>query len=266
MKILFIGDIIGSYGRKVAAVVLPKLKADHQIDFMIANAENAASGYGLTETVYHELKGLGIDAFTMGNHAWDKRDFLPFYDKFTDICRPANFPASVPGKDHLIMEFGGTRIGIVNLQGRVFMNAIEDPFTVGLRLVEMLKREGVKTIVVDMHAEATSEKVALGYYLDGKATVVLGTHTHVQTADDRILPTGTAYITDVGMVAALNSVIGMEKNPILDRFLTQMPHKFEVAKKGPGIFNAVLLDIDPATGKAGKFQRVNIIVEEEKLR
>jgi metallophosphoesterase (TIGR00282 family) len=266
VKILFIGDIIGSYGRKITETVLPKLKTEHQIDYVIANAENAASGYGLTESVYQELKGIGIDAFTMGNHVWDKREFMPFLDHLPDICRPANFPNSAPGKGFIVMDFKGIKIGIVNLQGRVFMPALDDPFSVGARIVESLKKDGVSIIIVDIHAEATSEKVALGNYLDGKATCVLGTHTHVQTSDERMLPNGTAYLTDLGMVGALDSIIGMDKNAIIDRFLTAMPHRFDVAKKGDGIFNALLLDIDEKTGKAHKINRVNIVVEANKIK
>ena len=265
LTILFIGDIIGSYGRAVTKKMIPILKSEEHIDLIIANGENSAAGYGITEKVCHELTEAGIDVFTMGNHMWDRRDIISKIKECPNIVRPANYPAAVPGKTYLVAEKSKVKVGIFNLCGRVFMPALDCPFKTAEKIAETLKPQ-TNIIIADFHAEATSEKEALGFHLDGQVSAVLGTHTHVQTADERILPGGTAYITDVGMVGAEESVIGMNKEQILLRFLTQLPHKFEVEKRGPAIFNAVILKIDIKTGKAASIKRIYKRLAEEEVK
>lgn len=260
LNILFIGDIIGKYGRQITRELLPDLKKEYVPDLTIANGENSAHGYGITEKVYKELCTMGIDVITMGNHVWDKKEFVKTVDKCPKVIRPANYPPGVPGRDHIIIESRGTKIGIINLIGRVFMQALDCPFRVGEALVNKL-REETPIILVDIHAEATSEKCALAYFLDGKVSAVIGTHTHVMTADERILPGGTAFISDLGMVGSYDSIIGMDRKAILARFLTQMPHKFEPAEKGTKVFNAIFLKIDPASGKAQEIKRIYKVVK-----
>lgn len=257
MKILFIGDIIGKYGRKITAETLPELTKELTPDLIIANGENSAHGYGITGKVYQELLEIGIEAFTMGNHMWDKKELSKSIEKFPRMVRPANYPEGVPGQSYIMLEKNGAKIALVNLLGRTFMPPMDCPFQTIEKLLPVLQKEA-KIIIVDMHAEATSEKGAMGWFLDGKVSAVLGTHTHVMTADEKILPQGTAFISDIGMVGGAESIIGMNKNQILKRFLTQMPEKFEPAEKGPGIFNAVLIEIEPETGKAQKIKRINL--------
>jgi len=230
LNLLFIGDIIGKLGRKVCRQVLPELEKKLSPDLIIANGENSAHGYGITEKVYNELLEMGIEAITMGNHVWDKKELVKNIDKLPLVVRPANYPQGVPGKDHLIIEKSGVKIAIINLSGRTFMQALDCPFRAAEKLVPTLK---TNLIIVDMHAEATSEKCAMGWFLGGKVSAVIGTHTHVMTADERILPQGTAFISDIGMVGAYDSIIGMGKEQILKRFTTQMPEKFETTEKGP---------------------------------
>jgi len=251
MNILFIGDVVGRPGREIVKKLLPELKKELAVDLTLINGENAAAGVGITEKIYQELIEMGIDIITMGNHMWDKKEFVKEIDHCPRIIRPANYPPGTPGLDRILYK----GVGIVNLCGRVFMQSLDCPFRVGEKVINDLKKE-TKMIIVDMHAEATSEKYAMGWFLDGKVSAVIGTHTHVQTVDERILPKGTAYITDIGMVGPYNSVIGVEIEPILQRFLTQMPHRFEPAKEGPGIFNAVVLKIDSETGKALEIKRI----------
>jgi len=265
LKILFIGDIVGSLGRKIVKKLLPELKKDIKPDLVLVNAENSAHGYGITEKIYNELIGEGIDAITMGNHIFDKREIIKSLEIFDKIVRPANYPPSVPGRDHLIIEKNGVKIGIINLLGRVFMPAVDCPFRTGEAIADKIK-EKTNIILVDIHAEATSEKCAMGYYLDGKVSAVLGTHTHVMTADEKILPGGTAFICDIGMVGAEDSIIGMKKEEILSRFLTQMPHHFEPGESGDGLFNAVALKIAPETGKALEIKSINRVVPENELK
>jgi len=255
MKILFIGDIIGKYGRKITAEILPKLKEEYSPDLIIANAENSAHGYGITEKVYQELLELGISVFTMGNHIWDKKEISKNIEKFPQMIRPLNYPEGIPGKTYLVVEKNGIKIAIVNLLGRTFMPPMDCPFQTIDKLLPTLQEEA-KVIIVDMHAEATSEKGGMGWFLDGKVSAVVGTHTHVMTADERVLPQGTAFISDIGMVAGSDSIIGMKKDQILKRFLTQMPAKFEPTEDGPGVFNAVLIEVDPETGKAKDIKRI----------
>ena len=256
MKILFIGDIIGRPGRQAVEKLLPGLVEEHQIDFVIANGENAAAGFGLTPAVLDNLFGLGIDAVTSGNHLWDKKDILPRLKKEPRLLRPANYPPEVPGTSFGIYEDKqGRKVGVFNLLGRVFMPAVDCPFRIADQVIAELKKE-TDIIIVDMHAEATSEKIALGWYLDGRVSAVIGTHTHVMTADERVLPHGTAYITDAGMTGGFDSVIGMEKEPIIEKFLTQLPTKFEVAEQDVR-FNGVVVEVDEQNGKAIEINKVN---------
>lgn len=258
MNILFIGDIIGKLGRQLTRQLLPELKKKYSPDLIIANGENSAHGYGITEKVHKELIEMGIEVITMGNHIWDKKELVKNIDKLPEVVRPANYPPQVPGKGHLVLNVKGTKVGILNLVGRVFMQAMDCPFQAAEKLIPTLK---TNVVIVDMHAEATSEKCAMGWFLDGKVSAVLGTHTHVMTADERILPQGTAFISDVGMVGAHNSIIGMNKEQILKRFTTQMPERFEPTDTGPGLFNAVILKIDAVSGRAKEIKRIVKVVE-----
>ena len=255
MRILFVGDIVGKPGRAGIKHFLKPIQQDYSIDLTIANAENAAAGKGLTKDVAEELFDYGIDFFTMGNHVWDNRDILTFIDRETRMVRPANYPAGAPGQGYGIVRMKGYKIGILNLSGRVFMPTLDDPFSAAIRWINQLKQE-TSLIFVDFHAEATSEKTALGWFLDGKVSAVVGTHTHIQTADARILPQGTAYITDVGMTGPRDSVLGVKKEIIINRFLTQLPAKFELAG-GPIQFNAVVIELNPQTGRAVSIEALN---------
>lgn len=246
---------MGRLGRAVTRKLLPLLKAEMPIDLVIANGENSASGYGITASVYKELIDMGIDCITMGNHMFDKREFVRELENADRLVRPANYPPDVPGRDHLILKVKDVKVAVMNLLGRVFMPAMDCPFRTGEALLKSIKSE-TPIVIVDIHAEATSEKCAIGYYFDGKVSAVIGTHTHVMTADDRILDKGTAYISDAGMVGALDSIIGMDREQIISRFLTQMPNRFEPVIKGKGLFNGVYLKIDTQTGKAKEIKRV----------
>ncbi len=256
MKILFIGDIVGNPGRKAVAALLPQIRKESgPFDFVLANGENAAAGFGLTEKVFGEILGCGIDCLTSGNHVWDKREFLETLAGDRRILRPANYPPSCPGQGIAVLEGNGKKLAVLNLQGRVFMPAIDCPFRTADSILE---DKGLPVCVfVDMHAEATSEKKALGLYLDGRVSAVIGTHTHVQTADEGILPGGTAYLTDCGMTGGHAGVIGMRKEGVLPRFLTAMPTKFEVSEEGCRL-NAVALEIDEETGKAMDIRRIDL--------
>ncbi|MBI4557803.1 MAG: TIGR00282 family metallophosphoesterase [Candidatus Hydrogenedentes bacterium] len=255
MRILFIGDVVGRPGRTCVARWVPELRSEFEIDLVVANGENAAGGLGATPDTLKELFAAGVQAITLGNHTWKKKDLAPALDSFSQVVRPANYPAGVPGKGSTVVEVGeGRRVGIINLLGRIYMEPFGCPFESARREIERMRGQAA-VIVVDMHAEATSEKIAMGWFLDGRCAAVVGTHTHVQTADERILPNGTAYITDVGMTGPRDSVIGMEREHVLHRFLTGMPREFKVAK-GPTILSAVLIDADETTGKAREISRV----------
>jgi hypothetical protein len=255
IRVLLIGDIVGSPGREVVTKLLPGIVSDYAIDFTIANAENAAEGFGLTQSIALELLGGGINLLTSGNHIWDKKNIVSFIAKDHRLLRPANFPPEIPGKGSAVIEDGSSgRIGVLNLSGRVFMESLDCPFKAALRELEIMRQE-TTVIVVDMHAEATSEKIAMGWFLDGKVSAVLGTHTHVQTADEKILPLGTAYITDVGMTGSFDSVIGIKKEQALRRFLTQMHVPFTPADHDKQLQGAVI-EIDKATGRSIQIQRV----------
>jgi len=258
MRILFIGDIVGQPGRRVVARRLKELVAAHAVQLVLANAENAAGGFGITPTVGEELFQLGIDVLTTGNHVWDKKEAEGYLAKEGRLLRPANYPDDAPGQGATVLQKNGQRVGVLNLQGRAFLPAIDCPFRVADREVATL-RQVTDIIVVDVHAEATAEKQAIAWYLDGRVSAVVGTHTHVQTADEQILPGGTAYITDVGMTGPRNSVIGIRPQDAIQKFLTQMPKKFTLAD-GPVQLCATLLDIADG-GRARGIQRVQIVEE-----
>ncbi len=258
MKVLCIGDIMGEPGRRTVARAVPRLIAQRRIDAVIANGENLAGGFGVTPELAEELFEAGISVITTGNHAWDKKEAVDYFSREPRLLRPANYPVGVPGNGSVVIETaGGERLAVLQLMGRVYMPTIDCPFQTAKRELSRLKRE-TSAIVVDMHAEATSEKMAMGHFLDGEVVAVVGTHTHVQTADEQILPKGTAYITDIGMTGPLHSVIGVKKELAIEKFLTGMPRRFEVAS-GPTVFCAVLLELDPRLGKAIAFERIRLI-------
>jgi metallophosphoesterase (TIGR00282 family) len=261
IRILFIGDIVGRPGRELIRRGLATLRDYHQIDLVIANVENAAAGFGITREIGDELLDRGLEVMTSGNHIWDRKEAIDYIGAEPRLLRPANFPAGVPGNgSYLARTAGGVSVGVVNVMGRVFMVSIDDPFAVVLKEIEALKQRA-RVIFVDFHAEATSEKVAMGWHLDGKVTAVVGTHTHVQTADDRILPRGTAYLTDVGMTGPHDSIIGVEIDAALGRFLTGMPVRFETAEGNPRL-NAVIIEADEETGRALEIERISYSLEE----
>jgi metallophosphoesterase (TIGR00282 family) len=254
MKILAVGDIVGENGLKKLKEILPNLKQKEGIDFIITNGENVAGGMGITERNYKEILSCGTDVVTMGNHTWAKKDIFNFIDD-ERIIRPANYTKGVPGKGHVILKVKDKNIAVINLIGRVDVNVLsENPFKVASNLVEELKGQA-DIIVIDFHAEATAEKIALGYYLDGKVTAVYGTHTHVQTADGKILPNGTGYITDIGMTGPAHSVIGMEISASIKRLETTLPEKYRLAE-GNCMFNGVIFDIDDKTNKVTNVKTV----------
>ena len=256
MRILFIGDVVGSPGRKIVHDRLADILAQRQIDLCIANGENSASGFGITPRLAEELFACGIEVLTGGNHIWDRKEILDFFAHEPRLLRPANFPNGSPGSGlYTGHAKNGVAYAVLNLQGRTFMTPIDDPFRTAERELAKIPRD-VKVIFVDMHAETTSEKQAMGWYLDGKVSVVVGTHTHVATADEHVLPGGTAYITDVGMTGPHDSVIGMDKHGILQRFLDAMPARFAVAE-GDVQMNTVLTDVDETTGRARSIERLN---------
>ena len=252
MRILMIGDIIGRPGRRAVRSLVPELRKELDIDLVIANAENTAGGFGLTLDTAEELLDSGVDVLTSGNHIWDQKEIIPHMDEELPLLRPANYPES-PGRGYLVQS----GVMVVNLMGRVFMAPLECPFRTADHLLrETQSPDRPKIIIVDFHAEATSEKQGLGWYLDGRVSAVLGTHTHVGTVDARILPKGTAYLTDVGMTGPVNSVIGSDTGSVLERFLTGMPQRLTVAS-GPVTMNSVLIDVDRDTGQATAIQRID---------
>ncbi|MDP9751851.1 MULTISPECIES: TIGR00282 family metallophosphoesterase [Thermoanaerobacter] len=258
MKILIIGDIVGRLGRDILKERLQELISEYNVDIVIANGENAAGGNGLTRKVADELFEMGIAALTMGNHVWDQKEILKFIDEEVRIVRPANYLEETPGRGSIVLNFKNSKIGIINLQGITFMPCNRNPFFVALEEVEKLRVE-TNIILVDFHAEATSEKIAMGYFLDGKVSCVFGTHTHVQTADEKILQNGTAYITDVGMTGPSDSILGIDKELIIKRFTSSVPVRFEVAKKGPAQINAIVISVNEITGKCYNIERINKI-------
>jgi metallophosphoesterase (TIGR00282 family) len=261
MKILFIGDIVGKPGRELLRKGLRNLVGHYGVDFVIANAENAAAGFGITKDIGDTILEWGVDVMTSGNHIWDKKEAIEYIATEPRLLRPANYPAGVPGRGSYVAQTGdGRAVGVINAMGRVFMLNIDDPFAVVPREIEAM-RGRTKIIIVDFHAEATSEKVAMGWHLDGKATLVVGTHTHVQTADERILPKGTAYLTDAGMTGPHDSIIGMETEPSLSRFLTAMPSRFEPATGNPRL-NGIVVEADEKTGRALAVTRISYSEQE----
>ncbi len=252
MRVLFIGDIVGKPGRRAVAALVPALRGELALDAVIANGENAAAGRGLTVNTAREIFDGGVDLITSGNHIWDQADIVPFLSGEAKILRPANYPEGVPGR-------GIERLGpltVINLMGRTFMYEIDDPFRCADRLLASLPPGA--PVLVDMHAEATSEKIAMGWYLDGRVSAVVGTHTHVPTADARLLPKGTAFVTDTGMCGPRDSVIGVDAEPVLRKFLTGMPARFTVAETSKAVqFNSVLIEIDGASGQARSIARVD---------
>jgi metallophosphoesterase (TIGR00282 family) len=257
VKVLFLGDVFGKPGRQAVQRLVPKLIVRTGAELVIANAENSSNGVGVSPDAADELLAAEVDLLTSGNHIWSKREIGPYLDApGARLLRPANYPAGAPGRGRAVVATpDGRKLGVLNLEGRVFMKNLDDPFPLALAEVAALKAEGCRAVIVDFHAEATSEKTAMGHHLDGKVSAVVGTHTHVQTADERLLPGGTAFISDVGMCGPRDSVIGVRKELVLERFLTQRPVAFEPAKKDVWV-NAVVLEIDDATGLARSIVRV----------
>ncbi|HEY9419954.1 MAG TPA: TIGR00282 family metallophosphoesterase [Thermoanaerobaculia bacterium] len=257
MILLFVGDVMGKPGRRAVRNLLPRLVDRHRADYVVVNVENSAGGFGVTPEVLKEISDLPIDVFTTGNHVWDKKEGVEILDRQPNLLRPANYPEGNPGKGvHVGETAAGIPVAVMNLEGMVFMSNLDSPFRAADRLLKQLDPK-VKVVLVDFHAEATSEKQAMGFYLDGRVSAVLGTHTHVPTADERVLPNGTALQTDVGMTGPYESVIGMRVDKVLKRFLLQTPSSFEVAKRDVRLAGAVI-DIDETTGKARSIERLLI--------
>jgi metallophosphoesterase (TIGR00282 family) len=258
MRLLFVGDIVARSGRDILRRGLKAIVRIHDVDMVIVNGENAAGGAGLTREITEELFKAGVDVITSGNHIWDKREVLEFIDKMPRLLRPANYPAGNPGAGSCVWtSTDGVAVGVINVMGRVFMAPLDDPFVAVAHHIERLREAGATIILVDFHAEASSEKVAMGWHLDGRVTAVLGTHTHVQTADERILPNGTAYLTDVGMTGPHDGVIGMDRDGVIARFLTGLPSRFEAATGDPRL-HAVLITAEPSTGRATAIERLSL--------
>ena len=252
-----VGDIFGEPGRAALAKLLPRLRDQYRIDLAVVNVENAAAGFGVTPPMAKTFLDQGVDVMTSGNHIWDKREIVEFITRDDRLLRPANFPPGTPGSGFVTVKTGAYKVAVLNLMGRVFMTPIDCPFAKADELVPQLRKE-TPIILVDMHCEATSESQAMGWYLDGRVTAVVGTHRHVQTADERVPPAGTAYITDLGMTGPIDSVIGVDKDIILQRFLTQMPVRFEPAR-GPAALHGVVITVDPETGRASDIQRLRVL-------
>ncbi len=261
MKILMIGDVVSRPGRTVLKEQLDGLIEEYQIDFTIVNGENASGGNGITEKNAKELFNLPIDVMTMGNHVWQQKEMVNYIEKFPRIIRPLNYPDPCPGKGYDFFEHNGKTICVMNLSGQIFMPELDSPFNLFSRVWPEIEGK-FDLLIVDFHAEATSEKIAFGYYLDGKASIVVGTHTHVQTADERILPGGTAYITDLGMTGPLNGVIGVEKDIIIGNMVTKRPERFVIEKARPWQINGIVVEIDDKTNQPVKIERVYRIYEE----
>src|SRR5687767_13820104 len=258
MKLLFVGDIVGRPGRDLVRRHIRALRASCEADFVIANGENAAGGAGITRENMYEILTAGVDVITTGNHVWDKRETLEFIGNEPRLIRPANYPQGTPGGGScVITAANGVRVGVINVMGRVFLHAIDDPFRIAEREIARVKADGAQVILIDMHAETTSEKLAFCYYLDGKVAAVIGTHTHVQTADERILPGGTACLTDAGFTGPHDGVIGMDKEAVIARFVTGLPGRFETASGDPRL-NGASITVDPATGRATHIERISL--------
>ncbi|MFD2613080.1 TIGR00282 family metallophosphoesterase [Paenibacillus gansuensis] len=260
IKVLFVGDIVGSQGRKALKQTLPLMRQRFQPSVIIVNGENAAAGRGITRAIAREFFDMGVHGITLGNHTWDNKEIFEFIDEEPRMVRPANFPSGTPGRGHTVIKAGGKELVIINLQGRTFLPPIDCPFAKADEIVEEVRSKH-KCILVDMHAEATSEKIAMGWHLDGRVSAVVGTHTHVQTHDQIILPEGTAYITDVGMVGPRDGVLGMERDAVLYKFQTQLPARFTVSE-GKWHFHAVLIDMDESTGVSKSIQLIRLYEED----
>jgi metallophosphoesterase (TIGR00282 family) len=256
MRVLMVGDVYGEPGRAAIQTLLPRLREQHAVDLAVVNVENAAGGFGITPPMAKAFLEQGVDVMTTGNHVWDKKEIVPHIVKENLLLRPANFPEGTPGVGHVTVKAGPYRVAVVNLMGRVFMSPIDCPFRKADEIVASLRKE-TPIILVDMHAEATSESLAMGWHLNGRVSAVVGTHRHVQTADERVLPGGTAYITDLGMTGPTDGVIGVDREQIIQRFMTQMPIRFETAK-GPAALHGVLITLDPETGRASDIQRLRV--------
>ena len=256
MRILFIGDIFGKPGREIARRAIPALVEQRDIDFVIANVENSASGFGVTPLIARAFLEQGVDVMTSGNHIWDKKEIIEYIGKENLLLRPANYPPGTPGAGSIVIKAGPHKVAVLNLMGRVFLPQLDCPFRKADEELERLRAE-TAIIVVDMHAEATSESQAMGWHLDGRVSAVVGTHRHVQTADERLLPKGTAYITDLGLTGPVDSVIGVEPELALARFLSQMPNRFEPAK-GPAMLQGAVIRIDPETGRGLSIERLRV--------
>lgn len=258
MNILVIGDLVGKVGVEMFSKNISSLKEKYNVDFTIVNGENSADGMGITKNILTELYARGADVVTMGNHTWGKKDIFSFIDDETRLVRPANYAEGIVGKGSTVVDVAGKKVGVINLIGRVNMGgSYENPFTGADKEIDKIKAQGAEIIVIDFHAEATAEKIALGYYLKDKATIVFGTHTHVQTADEKIYDTGMGYITDVGMTGPSDSIIGMDVKAALKRFLTQMPERYNCAI-GKGMLNGVVFEIDDKNNKVKNITRINI--------
>ncbi|WHH58997.1 TIGR00282 family metallophosphoesterase [Petroclostridium sp. X23] len=256
MKVLAIGDIVGNPGREMVKNFLDKVIKDLEVDLCIANGENSAVGNGITRAIANELFDAGVDVITLGNHVWSKKDVFRLFEEKAKIIRPANYPPGTPGAGYVIAYAKKQKVAVINLSGRVYLENLDCPFrAVDNELKALSKITNI--IIVEFHAEATSEKVAMGWYLDGKVSAVYGTHTHIQTADERILPGGTGYITDIGMTGPYNSILGVKKEIIINRFISHLPEKFEIAD-GPAQFNGIILEIDESTGKTTSINRLII--------
>ena len=251
-----VGDVFGDSGRAAIARVLPRLRQEHAIDFCVVNVENAAGGFGVTPAMARLFLEQGADVMTSGNHIWDKKEIVEYITKENLLLRPANFPVGTPGVGHVTVKAGPYRVAVLNLMGRVFMTPIDCPFRKADEIIPELRKD-TPIILVDMHCEATSESQAMGWYLDGRVSAVVGTHRHVQTADERVLPGGTAYITDLGMTGPTEGVIGVDRDIILQRFVTQMPMRFEPAK-GPAALHGAIITVDPETGRASEIRRLRV--------
>ena len=258
MRVLMVGDIVGKSGRRALTTVLPRLRRERDIDFVVVNGENAAGGYGLTLDTADEILAAGADVITSGNHIWDQRDFISHLDGEMPILRPANYPGLAPGRGHLRLG----DVAVINIQGRVFMpEGVDSPFEIVERVLAELEQDPPKVTLVDFHTEATSEQGAMGWFLDGRISMLVGTHTHVATADTRVLPKGTAFVTDLGMTGPVNSVLGMKVDDVLARFLTGLPKRLNAVENGPARFNSVLAEIDDSTGLAVSVERVDEVID-----
>lgn len=257
MRILFIGDVVSSPGREMIETYLPKLKEKYRPQLTVVNGENAAGGRGITEKIYRQMLEAGVQAVTLGNHSWDNREIFDFISEAKYLVRPANFPKDTPGQGICYIKINEYEVAVISIQGRTFMPPLDCPFRTVEKLVEEAQKR-TPLIFVDFHAEATSEKQAMGWYLDGQVSAVVGTHTHVQTSDERILPNGTAYLTDVGMTGPYDGILGVNREAVLKRFLTSLPVRFEIPKQGRKQLSAVLIDVDKKTGKATNIKRILI--------